>query len=221
MNNEKVERVNLKKYIKTNITITLVFFFIIDFVMEKLVQKSIINSTSIDLIGPFSINSWTISLLLSQFFFYIYQTRLWKMWGIHYLFNRNIPVIDGRWEGKLKREGKDHNFVLEINQTLQTVSCVSFTKNSRSRSIVSELKINVDSTYLDFSWKGHTKNDGDELGESNMFIGYTRLELMNKDRVLEGYYFTNRKRFGCKERGTSGSLELYKKKNKKKIRAFR
>ncbi len=103
------------------------------------------------------------------------------------------PVLYGRWEGELKRSGKKHDFVLEIQQTFTEIMCNTYTNHSSSSSIMAEIICTNGNYELLFYWDGETKsNIQPGLQPSPRFYGFTTLMYCPINRTLEGKYFTDR-----------------------------
>ena len=66
------------------------------------------------------------------------------------------PKICGRWEGFLKRDGKDHKFVIEIKQTYTNISCITYSAHGHSKSLCAELLYDQqnDCYSLVYLWEG-------------------------------------------------------------------
>jgi hypothetical protein len=127
-----------------------------------------------------------------------FDTKLWKrkMVNKHLEGAFKTPIIEGRWEGTLIRDGEAHPFVIEIVQTFTSVYCTTFSNSSKSASVFAEILLAPDGIHhqLVFHWKGKTSNTrglpGDSTGE---FLGLTVLDITLTDPIrLEGSYFTDR-----------------------------
>lgn len=107
----------------------------------------------------------------------------------------NIPPnLNGRWEGEFKRpEHTDsYTFVIEIEQTIDTVVLNTYAgKDGSKSSIYTILTNDLQSTfYLNYFWQAAVIE-----GESKqIFNGYTMLKLIEneEERKLTGSYFTDR-----------------------------
>lgn len=105
------------------------------------------------------------------------------------------PKIGGRWEGTLKRDGKEHKFVIEIKQTYTNISCVTYSTHGHSKSLCAELLYDQqnDSHSFVFLWEGKTsKNPKGQDEPSNYFTGTTILIISDDCNSLTGSYFTDR-----------------------------
>lgn len=138
-------------------------------------------------------------------------SRFEKSWWRHEKINKllpsslSTPVLEGRWEGTLIREGEPHDFAIEIIQTFTTISCKTFSKNSYSVSIAADFIYDEqhDDHRLFYLWEGKTKNAGTEAEETNKFTGVTLLNVNSNQMKLIGEYFTNRQ-----PKQTRGSISV-------------
>lgn len=128
-----------------------------------------------------------------------FDNFLWKCKCINKVLKLNkalyCPKINGRWEGTLNRDGKNHKFVIEIKQTYTNISCVAYSTNSYSKSLCAELLYDQqnDSHSLVFLWQGKTsKNPKGQDEPSNYFNGTTILTISDNCNSLTGNYFTDR-----------------------------
>lgn len=123
------------------------------------------------------------------------------------------PVIEGRWEGTLTRNGipdsgKKHAFVIEITQSFTAVSCVTFSEHSFSESLAAEILYDeVRKRYqLIHYWQCKTTNVQPGTGDTNAFNGFTMLDIIKSDNgemKLSGTYFTDRQ-----PHQTKGTVEV-------------
>ncbi len=111
--------------------------------------------------------------------------------------NKNIycPNIAGRWEGHLIRDGKEHDFVIEIKQTYTTVCCSTYSNHSNSNSWCADILYDEQKEryLLVYLWQGKsTRNPAGEAKPSNYFYGTTILEINDECNRLVGNYYTDR-----------------------------
>lgn len=148
-------------------------------------------------INTFSTIISAISICLLLFWKWFDHT-LWK----NAFINQHLPdifrtpIIEGRWEGSLVRDGEEHEFVIEIVQTFTSIYCKTFSRSSSSESVFAEILLSADGLHhqLVYYWKGKTRNmrgaPGNATGE---FCGFTILDMTLAEPVkLEGFYFTDR-----------------------------
>lgn len=150
--------------------------------------------------GIIKIMSFLLVLLINQF-----DKKLWK-WDF---INKHLPdkywtpIIEGRWEGELNRNGEIRDFVIEIKQTYTSLSCITYSPTSSSSSIIAEILYNeqLKIYQLVFYWNGQTKNTQEGTGDTNRFDGFTTLDIIIKDKKathLRGAYFTDRQPYQTK-----------------------
>ena len=144
----------------------------------------------------------TISTIISivSFVFAILWGKFEKKWWKIEFINKHLPddyttpIIEGRWEGYLLRDGEKRDFILEISQTFTMISCKTYSKTSFSHSIYAELLFNEDdsSHQLAYLWTGKSSNTKDTSSSTNYFYGFTILDINVKNKSLTGNYFTDR-----------------------------
>lgn len=155
----------------------------------------------------------TISTLISMLSVLIVLIWTWfekKGWKKAYI-NSHLPedfwtpVIEGRWEGILTRDGMEHKFVVEIKQTFTSISCRTFSRHSHSSSIAAEILYNDNPSSHQFIyyWIGRTQNTGNKTSSTNSFNGFTILDINVSKNELVGTYFTDRQ-----PKQTQGKLKL-------------
>ena len=161
-------------------------------------------STSIGIILPVLSGIWML------FEHLLWRTKWVQTIMLFFPFLRRYwtPVLDGRWVGTLNRDGKNRNFVLEIEQDYTSISCITFSKSSKSEAIFAEILYNDRSnTYqLVYYWNAKTRNVQIAMGEYDKFDGFTVLDIITeqgKITKLSGSYFTERQ-----PKQTHGTLEL-------------
>lgn len=148
------------------------------------------------------LNFNTVSLAISvitiviSFLWHMFERTWWKK-PIFQKFlpdDLKTPVIEGRWEGHLTREGQMHPFVIEIKQTYTSVSCSTYSRHSYSNCICAEILYdpNYKSYQLIYYWNGKTENTGTTNTTSATFYGFTVLKINTAYDELSGNYFTDR-----------------------------
>lgn len=111
------------------------------------------------------------------------------------------PDLRGRWVGVFERaDGSEpRRFVLEISQTLTSVTVDTYTLNSTSHSSIVDIAADatMERTFsLCYLWQGSTpKVLPGHSQESGMFRGFSILKLndTSEEKRLVGEYFTERK----------------------------
>lgn len=129
----------------------------------------------------------------------LFEKVLWKTNIMRFALFENYwtPVLEGRWVGELTRDGKPHDFVIEIKQSFNSISCITYSKNSSSSAYATEILYNDQlKTYqLIYYWQAKTSSVQPNTGDNNIFDGFTVLEIIIKAgnvTNLAGEYFTNR-----------------------------
>ncbi len=152
-----------------------------------------------------SVLSIVFGLVLS-----LVEKKLWKTWVMTLPFLEDFwtPILEGRWEGKLERNGESHDFVIEIVQSFTSISCITYSKHSSSSAYATEIlyddQLNV--YKLIYYWSGTTTNTIDSNRDSDRFEGFTVLDIIIRSRSvikLKGTYFTNRE-----PQQTKGNINL-------------
>lgn len=173
-------------------------FFILTVVFKKTIDFNLVSETV-------SVISMLLGLCLT-----LVERTLWKtkLMQLPFLENYWTPILEGRWEGKLLREGIPHDFVIEIKQSFTSISCITYSEHSSSCAYASEILYNdqLKKYQLIYYWHGDTTNVQENTGDSNSFDGLTVLDIIIEcGRVtrLKGTYFTNRQ-----PKQTKGSLVL-------------
>lgn len=141
---------------------------------------------------------------------YSLERYLWKtnIMNLPFLDAYWTPVLEGRWEGTLTRAGERIPFVIEIRQSFNSISCITYSRNSSSSSIAAELLYNEQLKAYEFVyyWQAKTDHTQENTGDTNIFHGYTVLTVVIKSQKvakLKGSYFTDRQ-----PRQTKGTLEM-------------
>lgn len=138
---------------------------------------------------------------LPSIMWWLFNNILWKVEFINKFLKSyfNLPPnLNGRWVGKLTRinDESQHDFILEIKQTMTEIVIKSYSKNSFSQSIINDFSTDrmKDDFNLCFLWEGCTDNAMINCHNSGKFQGYTILNFIdNSHKKLIGHYFTNRK----------------------------
>lgn len=153
-----------------------------------------------------SILSIVLGLVLS-----LVEKKLWKTWVMKLPFLEDYwtPILEGRWEGKLERNGESHEFVIEIIQSFTSISCVTYSKHSTSSAYAAEILYGDQSCAykLIYYWNGVTTNTIESNRDSDRFDGFTVLDIIiqsGKVIKLSGTYFTNRE-----PQQTKGNINLF------------
>lgn len=160
--------------------------------------------------------SRTVSL--SCILFFLWNKLLWK-WPLFRYFS-NFPDISGRWHGTYERtspgnDGQKHEYVIEIQQTYNTINCYTYQDTNSSHAILSDLLHdgNNEQFQLVFHWGGARTTNERNPNLRGEYHGITELEFIPKNgrdnAKLHGGYFTNQ--------GTYGDVKVtFKSKKRKK-----
>lgn len=139
------------------------------------------------------------------------EKKMWKtrVMRLPFLENYWTPILEGRWTGKLERNGESHDFVIEIIQSFTSISCVTYSKHSSSSAYAAEILYNDQLNVYQFIyyWSGVTTNAAEPNRDSDRFEGFTVLDIiicLGKVTELKGTYFTNRQ-----PQQTKGNLNLF------------
>ena len=128
------------------------------------------------------------------------EKRLWRTVILqNFKTYLNIPPdLRGRWEGELissKNINEPRKFVIEVEQTLTSLSVVSYSEYGNSRSILAEIGSDEREEIfsLCFLWQGEIHKQTDGIPTIQRFNGYTMLNYNKplKYKDLEGTYFTD------------------------------
>ena len=188
----------MKSY-KLNINLVIIFVSIISIILFSLVLM-ISHLANTELIKEMLLHYGYIVAPVSIIWIvtdrYLWHTKLFQSLGAPL----NIPHdLRGRWEGTLENSdgSQPQKFVIEVKQTLTTLSVQSFSSIGQSSSILSEIaaSANEDKFTLCFLWEGEIHTAIKDINLNENFYGYTMLTLYEKEspRILKGAYFTNRK----------------------------
>jgi len=138
------------------------------------------------------------------------EKKLWKtrIMRLPFLENYWTPILEGRWKGKLERNGESHDFVIEIIQSFTSISCVTYSKHSSSSAYAAEILYNDQLNVYKFIyyWNGDTTNVVEGNRDFDRFEGFTVLDIIThsgKVIKLKGTYFTNRQ-----PQQTKGNINL-------------
>jgi len=197
-------KLKIEKLLTVSTVITMVII-IISLYYNDFIEKNDIGKVA----GVYG----TITMIVGVIWWW-FREHGWK----HKIFQRvksvvNIPPnLNGRWVGSFNRPEHDntHPFVIEIEQTIDTLILNTYSRTGGSKSSVYNILTNeLQSTFhLTYLWTGKTSKNSNEH-----FYGYTMLKLIenDKDRKLVGTYFTDRA-----PDQTKGKITVYWKTNKLK-----
>ncbi len=136
----------------------------------------------------------------------IFDVYIWRLKIIQRLKIVQIPDLNGEWIGELKsshNETKKHGKLI-IKQTWQQISINLHTDTSRSRSLMADIREDeYCDTVLSFEYHSETLQDAEQtMNDHNGFNVFTINKELN---VLEGEYFT------CRKRQTCGTMKFHRK----------
>lgn len=179
------------------------FLLFLTLVLKKAIDFNLLS-------GIISSLSIILGLALALIEKKLWKTRIMRM---SFLENYWTPVLEGRWEGTLERNGELHDFVLEIIQSFTSISCCTYSKHSKSSASATEILYNdqLKLYQLIYYWNGTTTNTVGENRDSDRFDGFTILDIIIQSGTvtkLKGTYFTNRQ-----PQQTKGSINLSLKQN--------
>lgn len=121
-------------------------------------------------------------------FLYLLERFLWKtpIMNIPFLDAYWTPVLEGRWEGFLTRAGERIPFVIEIKQSFNSISCITYSKSSSSYSISAELLYNEQLKVYEFVyyWQASTDHTQNSTGDTNIFYGCTVLKVIIESKKV-------------------------------------
>lgn len=187
----------MKSYrLNIGVTISVVGICSLVFISASLfIFKMISTSSAINLLLNYAYIIAPTSMLWVAFDKYLWHTRLFQLIKK----TANIPPdIRGRWEGTLENEdgSEIQKFVIEVKQTLTSLSVNSYSSLGKSVSILPEIACseNEENFTLCYLWKGTTNTSIKEILHRENFFGYTMLNLDKTDKPskLNGGYFANR-----------------------------
>lgn len=163
------------------------FLLVFNLILKKTLDFNIISEVV-------SILSIVLGLGLT-----LVEKVLWKTWIMRLPFLENFwtPVLEGRWEGEFNRNGESRDFVIEIIQSFNSISCITYTKYSSSSAYAAEILYDdqLNRYQLIYYWSGITTNTFENNRDTDRFEGFTILNIIiNSGDVvrLKGSYFTNR-----------------------------
>jgi hypothetical protein len=156
-------------------------------------------------VGVFEAPTTVIILFL---FFWLFNNLLWKIPGVVDVLG--IPNINGRYSGELvssHTENKEQNgtypVIIEIKQTLTTISVYLYTERSCSYSMIASLCKNYNNNHeLVYVYQNKTsamESDSDMRDHH----GTAFLQVFEKGVSLTGNYFNN-----PRERGRYGKITV-------------
>lgn len=173
-------------------------FLILDLILKITFDFAMVS----EVVGILSI---VFGLLLT-----LLEKKLWKtrIMNLPFLENFWTPILEGRWEGELERNGKSHSFAIEIRQSFTSISCTTYSKHSSSSAYATEILYdNKTKVYkLIYYWNGKTTNTNENNRDTDRFDGFTILDIIirsGKITKLKGTYFTNRE-----PQQTKGNINL-------------
>lgn len=155
----------------------------------------VLNIRDINWLSSFVSGIWIVITITWWVFDNFFWKNKWINNKLKLFKNLYCPVIGGRWKGTLTRDGQEHDFVIEIKQTYTTISCVTYSLHSYSKSLCAELLYDQQNNFYSFVylWEGKTskKTDGNDES-SNYFNGTTILKINDDCKTMFGNYFTDR-----------------------------
>lgn len=149
------------------------------------------------------------AMTLTGILWFAWDRWLWKAVP-RFIKQYKIENINGRWAGTYQRQsndgdGKEHKYILEIEQTYSKISCTTYQDNKTSSvGAVCELCVFGDgrSLALVFYWEGKTTTfeQNKNFKVNSNYSGTTTLNISpstGKSKAkLSGPYFTNRNTVG-------------------------
>lgn len=134
--------------------------------------------------------------------FWLYEKYLWRFAPIRAL--HGIPYVAGRYKGHLvsSYDNGSYDVVLEVRQTLTSVSICLYTQRSSSYSVLANIgKNGKENSCLAYVYKNAPRTVSNDL-DMRAHDGFACLEIFEKERKLAGYYHND-----PRERPTHGTLE--------------
>jgi len=134
------------------------------------------------------------------FLWLFFEKRLWRTRFMqNFKTFLNIPPdLRGRWEGKIlssRNADQSRKFVIEVEQTLTTLSVHSYSEYGNSTSILSEIGSDEKEEIfsLCFLWEGEIHKHAEGIPTIQRFNGYTILNYDKplKTKEISGTYFTD------------------------------
>lgn len=181
----------LKQFQKAIIKVVLWGFGLLLLFFNLILKKTLDFNIVSEVVSIFSI---VLGVTLT-----LVEKKLWKtrIMRLPFLEDYWTPILEGRWKGKLERNGESHDFVIEIIQNFTSISCVTYSKHSSSSAYAAEIlyddQLNV--YKLIYYWNGETTNAVESNRDFDKFEGFTVLDIIihsGKVIKLKGTYFTNR-----------------------------
>lgn len=190
-----------RDYIKVISRLAIVSFLVIYFIYFG-VLKNESSFKSLCKVGSYATTATAVLWL-------VWNTWLWRIPCVNAF--SSVPDISGRWEGYYKRngngsDGKQHAYVLEIQQTFSTIWCTTYQDNQTSSAgIIAELCTLPDKrTSVVFHWAGTRKAEEQNKRLAPNYRGLTSLiyskAIGEEPAKLEGDYFT--------DQGTTGYVDV-------------
>src|SRR3989344_2063475 len=133
--------------------------------------------------------------------FWIYERYLWRIPFINAL--HGVPYIAGRYDGHVESsyDGKKYPIVMEVHQTLTSVTVCLYTERSPSYSMIANIGKNGNTNnFLAYVYKNTPRTVRDDL-DMRAHDGFACLEIFDAEQKLEGYYHND-----PRERPTHGKL---------------
>lgn len=151
-----------------------------------------INFDKLELKSLWSLISETSTITI--FLYMIFNKWIWK-WKIIRNFHK-VPVLKQTYKAKLSSsyQNTNINITLKINQTFENISINVKTEQSKSYSILSEIRKEKNSTYLYYLYESEPDAISRNKG-NNKNSGTAILEILENGH-LSGNYYNDRKRIG-------------------------
>lgn len=166
-------------------------------------------------VGIFEVPT-AVALLLAVF--WLFNNKLWKFYPMKKLLG--VQNINGRYEGELtsthtenKEQNGTYKIVVEIKQSLTSISVFLYTERSCSYSLIANIGLNSNcNNELIYVYQNKTPamNKDSDMRDHN---GVAFLKIFEDDGRLVGNYFNN-----PRERGRYGDISL--KKTDEKLRGM-
>ncbi|MFR6064845.1 MAG: hypothetical protein ACLUH5_02220 [Eubacterium sp.] len=125
----------------------------------------------------------------------IFNKYIWKLSFVKKLFSIKVPYIGGRWEGTLlstyTQHKKDHEIVIEFEQTLNKINMWYYDENAITHSVISDAIIDDDGGPV----KILCIYDNNPIVNSDSglqrHIGVMELFILSNENKIKGTYFNN------------------------------
>lgn len=188
-----------REYIKIISTFVVASFVVICVIYFKFIGKEV-TLTNLCKVGSYATTATTVLWI-------VWNSWLWRMPLVCKI--SSVPDLTGRWVGYYRRngggsDGKQHTYVLEIQQTYSTIWCTTYQDNhTSSAGIVSELCVLPDKrASVVFHWAGTRTAEEKNTALGPNYQGLTSLiyskAIGGKTAELKGDYFT--------DQGTTGHV---------------